>query len=475
MALKEKKKKIKNPAVIFSALFLVFICPRLALTTSLTSVSDLISTSRPGGGANHTIKFTAATLIPPAGKIIIAPQSGKFNLPSNFNYTDLDLAVGGENKPLAPAAGSGSGSAYGATAETGAAGRLIFTLNNADSIPAGSAIVVKAGKNAVFEYPGATQIINPADPGSYAIDIKTYDASGVLLDRAQAMIAIVKSVSVSSKKAAAPPPLPPVPVAPPPAPAGGGGGGPAYLLPETRVTFRGRAYPGSRVFLLRDGARIAAVLSDNNANFEISAAGFGPGAYNFGVFTQDKDGRQSVTQTFPVFLTSGVGVVIGGIFLSPTIAADKEEVKRGEILNIFGTSAPEAEISIFIGSGAEIIKKTESDKQGAYLCRLDTSEIEFGDHSARTRARKGNEFSNWSATAGFTVARKTAGIKRGVIVSCGKFDLNCDGRINLIDFSILVYWWKRPLTAAAKAKVDLNGDGKVNLTDFSILAYHWTG
>lgn len=65
--------------------------------------------------------------------------------------------------------------------------------------------------------------------------------------------------------------------------------------------------------------------------------------------------------------------------------------------------------------------------------------------------------------------------KKREVVSCFKYDLNCDGRVNLVDFSILAYWWKRPLTAVAKQRVDFNGDGKVDLVDFSILAYHWTG
>ena len=57
----------------------------------------------------------------------------------------------------------------------------------------------------------------------------------------------------------------------------------------------------------------------------------------------------------------------------------------------------------------------------------------------------------------------------------GKGDINHDCKVDIIDFSILAYWYKRPLTAAALAEgVDLNGDGKVTLADFSILAYYWS-
>ena len=54
-------------------------------------------------------------------------------------------------------------------------------------------------------------------------------------------------------------------------------------------------------------------------------------------------------------------------------------------------------------------------------------------------------------------------------------DLNCDGYVNIVDFSILAYWYKRILTLEAAKMVDLNHDGKVDLIDFSIMAYHWTG
>ena len=53
-----------------------------------------------------------------------------------------------------------------------------------------------------------------------------------------------------------------------------------------------------------------------------------------------------------------------------------------------------------------------------------------------------------------------------------KGDLNGDRKVNLVDFSVAAYWYKR---ANPPASVDVNGDGKVNLVDFSIMAFHWTG
>ena len=49
-------------------------------------------------------------------------------------------------------------------------------------------------------------------------------------------------------------------------------------------------------------------------------------------------------------------------------------------------------------------------------------------------------------------------------------DLNGDGRVNLADFSILLYYW-----GTSNPTADLNGDGVVDLSDLSILLYYWTG
>jgi hypothetical protein len=64
-------------------------------------------------------------------------------------------------------------------------------------------------------------------------------------------------------------------------------------------------------------------------------------------------------------------------------------------------------------------------------------------------------------------------VKNGALPHCpSRGDLNNDCKVNLIDFSIMAYWYKKP---APPMTVDLNGDHVVSLVDFSILAYNWTG
>ncbi len=57
-----------------------------------------------------------------------------------------------------------------------------------------------------------------------------------------------------------------------------------------------------------------------------------------------------------------------------------------------------------------------------------------------------------------------------------KGDLNNDGLVNLIDFSIAAFWYRKSLSDAFKVVEleRLNGDGAITLVDFSIMAFYWT-
>ena len=52
-------------------------------------------------------------------------------------------------------------------------------------------------------------------------------------------------------------------------------------------------------------------------------------------------------------------------------------------------------------------------------------------------------------------------------------DINLDGFSNLIDLSILLFYWH--LTDPNNKRADINHDGIVDIIDFSILLFQWTG
>ena len=177
--------------------------------------------------------------------------------------------------------------------------------------------------------------------------------------------------------------------------------------------------------------------------------------------------------SFPVSLTAGAATNITGVFIAPTIAADKSEVQRGDTITLFGQSAPQSDIVISVHSDQAHFSKTIADSNGVYLYDLDSSILDYGSHSAQSKSVIGNQLiSGFSPAINFLVGTKNVAAqltKRSILG-----DLNGDGRVNLIDFSIMAYWYKRLLSGNG-LKADLKHDSKVDLVDFSILAANWTG
>lgn len=259
---------------------------------------------------------------------------------------------------------------------------------------------------------------------------------------------------------------------------GGGGGGSSSSSSSgtagipTTVNFSGMGYPSSKVVILQDGVSVVTTTCDPNANFSASLTGLAQGSYTFSLYTTDTQGRHSVSFSFPVFVTTGATVNIGGIILAPTIDVDKSEVKQGDNEAIFGFAVPNSQVNISVHSGTEHLVNTKATSSGAYLYNFDTTPLEFGTHNAQSHAILTDKVSANTDPVSFIVGNQDVTKKT---TTCGSLvgDINCDGKVNLVDFSILAYWYKNKGTPPAN--VDLNGDGTINLVDFSILAYHWTG
>lgn len=253
----------------------------------------------------------------------------------------------------------------------------------------------------------------------------------------------------------------------------GGSGGGFVPPPVTSVIFSGRAYPQSSVTILKDAQISATTTAGADANFQISISGLSAGNYIFSVYSEDKAGRRSSLLTFQVSVTQGAITSVTGIFVAPTIAVDKATVKRGDNIAIFGQSVPESEITIAVNSAEEFFVKTQADNGGIYLYNFDTAPLEMGEHFTKSKTALNGEISSFSRAVSFAVGTETTEKDTGAD-ECGKMkaDLNCNERINLVDFSIMAFWYDRP---SPPDNVDLNNDHKIDLVDFSIMAYYWTG
>lgn len=257
---------------------------------------------------------------------------------------------------------------------------------------------------------------------------------------------------------------------PPPPPGGGGGGGNPIPNGTAGIILSGLAYPGRIVTILRDGAIVATTLADPGAAFNITLGSLAAGTYNISVYATDENGKRSPTISLSQTLTDNVISRVDNLFLGPTLGVSHSIIKKGDILNIFGFTAPQSEVTIVTHSNGEHIDKVTASGTGSYFKAFNTIVLDFGSHKTASQSAKNNLVSPASVSADFQVADKSIETPEG---ECGRSDLNCDGRINLTDFSIMLFYWQQANPANARA--DINQSGLVDLTDFSIMLFDWTG
>lgn len=254
----------------------------------------------------------------------------------------------------------------------------------------------------------------------------------------------------------------------------GGGGSISTTLLEVSaaIILSGRAYPGSTVTILKDSVLQSRVPVQESADFTSTISNLQSGTYLFSIYAQDTTGNQSSTVTIPVTVVSGVTTSVNGIFLAPTIDVDKIQVKKGNPMRVFGQSSPESTITIAVNSDTELFFQTASDKYGVYSYSFLTTPLEIGGHSTHSNASKSGEVSGASRSISFKVGSQDVLKEKTGVTKSIRGDLNGDGKINLVDFSVMAYWYKKKGFPVA---YDLNNDKALTLIDFSIMASHWTG
>ena len=250
---------------------------------------------------------------------------------------------------------------------------------------------------------------------------------------------------------------------------GGSSGGSNSEEGDTEVTITGKAYPNATVNILLDGDVIGTVRANSAADFTFSTE-VESGTNSFGFWANDSRGVRSITLNTTFDVTQGAITTISGILLPPTIAVDKQTVSRGESVTFSGRSVPNAAIATHI-DGNRIIETTQSSAVGDWSLVFNTGRVSEDEHTVRPKleiVQDGKSIeSNFGQTLSFFVGVNPTG-------AISSSDLNRDGKVNLVDFSILVFWWGTD-GGTSNPSADINGNGKVGLEDFSILLFNWTG
>jgi hypothetical protein len=256
---------------------------------------------------------------------------------------------------------------------------------------------------------------------------------------------------------------------------GGGGGGSngGDFLPGAAIVLEGYGPPGAAITVLKDGVVYRTESAEGDGAFSVTVDEIDRGTYTISVYATDSANVRSRTYSATVTIRSATITAITGVLLSPTVRVPAQAVSPGADLTLTGATAPLAQVNVSLRP--EGVKSptrarsatTTANGSGLYQITLPTSGLTVGVYEIVGRAQLptlGLESDEGITKYGLGVATPTSG-------SCSNpSDLNCDGKVNLIDFSILLFNWN-----TSNATADINKDSVVNLTDFSIMIFNWTG
>jgi hypothetical protein len=239
---------------------------------------------------------------------------------------------------------------------------------------------------------------------------------------------------------------------------------------DGEVTISGYAYPGARVTVLVDG-QIAVTKSANSSGaYSIVVEEIARGAYTFGVYAQDENDERSSTFSTSFTISGARASRLSNINIAPSILVTPNPAEPGEVISFSGYALPVATVTIQTGrsdgTGTEVITAF-SDGSGEWQTTYNTAGLGRDTYRVRASAEQAD-----GRASGFS-DYEFYGIGQDADVPLAP-DLNRDGFVNLIDFSIMLFWWQTN-GGDSDPPADINQDGNVSLTDFSILLFNWTG
>ena len=462
-----RNDKIAKTFFMFMVVALVgqFLVPlfdsKNARAAIVSNLSDTISDSRLNNLANHLISFHTISVVNPLETIVIKfdDTGNAFDLSSltSVDILDYDLSVNGIDYDLVTVCVDGDDLTVSVD---DVADEITFTTCAGNVIAGGVDIRIEVGTNATFGGFGTNQIQNPAAGNSYFIDI-----DGTFGDTGRTVIVTLPSSGTSvSAIVGAEIPVPP-----------GGGGG---IVSQTgNLKMVGKAYPEAFVTILKNGQIVGTQTADISGDFEITIKSIlANKIYDFGIFVQDDLGLLSPTLTYNLSISPNAVTEVSNIYIPPTMALSSDTVRQGDTLTIYGSAYPNSLVVNFMSPSFKATSLS-SGEDGHWTYSFDSTDYAVGEYFIKSKTVfSGGEQSEYSNELSFDITQRSIIPKPpGPPVppgECNGADLNNDSNVDILDFSILLHYWK--LKNPANRCTDVNQNGLVDIYDFSVMMYYWT-
>lgn len=227
---------------------------------------------------------------------------------------------------------------------------------------------------------------------------------------------------------------------------------------ENKETLHGKTFPYAEVVLYSGGVILEGEIADENGDFVIEYFHDRYRDISVKAFLDDD------TSTSMVEVSEGQMT-----YLPPLIESLSVNLDSGVVLD--GMAIPDTSVEVkYLVDGLDLVSEVINvgldgtylfegtflpDAQDGYWVVLPADEM-AGEEGAIYYSVPKGDFDSGCFLMG---------------------DVNDDCRVNLSDYSIAAFWYKKTLSTHFLniEAVKLSNDAEVNLSDFSIMAYFWTG
>lgn len=227
-------------------------------------------------------------------------------------------------------------------------------------------------------------------------------------------------------------------------------------VPESTASFSGLAPAGATITIEDNSVVVATTVADVAGVFN-KTVDSDPGTHTFSLFLTD-----TASRTTPETVFSGINIgfhsdtPISNILLSPTVTLTRNSITNGETTSFLGQGSPGSTVHVVLNGNEVYSQVVTAGSDWQYT-------FNNGYNASAT-----NSLYAFLTRGGYTNSVNSFTLSL-TVGNCRRSDLNCDGLVNLTDFSILLYYWD-----TSNSLADINKDGTVGLIDFSIMLFDWT-
>ncbi|PIS21551.1 hypothetical protein COY33_00745 [candidate division WWE3 bacterium CG_4_10_14_0_2_um_filter_42_7] len=252
-------------------------------------------------------------------------------------------------------------------------------------------------------------------------------------------------------------------------------------LEDTTLSFSGMTSPKAVVTVTRDGAVIGTTIADDGGRFDFTLTAQTHGIKEYKLYATDRGNLSTSTIGYTINLTENANTSLGNIFLPPTITLDKTKVSQDGTVKFSGISYPSSTITLFF-SPHPFSKTAIANNTGYWEYSLEAKDLDAAEY--QVYAISAYQSTQSLGSSPFTLKIESATVTTSLLnlkpieellrlpEAVALFDPNGDGKIELPELFDVASAWFKEFSKSFGGTCDLNNDGRCDITDFSILMYY---